>query len=119
MTGEGIAQAIEYGVARGQLPREALAGDVRPVDVVGGTSRCARSRLARDLRIRTGFVQPLLRPRRAREVERFFTESPTPLHVGCQHFAAQPYDWLTVGEVVARRRRPIAAAIGVARPVSL
>ena len=60
-----------------------------------------RSRLARDLRIRTGFVNLFYGPARP-EVEQFLTESSGPLHVGCQHFAAQPYDWLTLGDVVAR-----------------
>ena len=36
------------------------------------------------------------------EAERLLTDSPDMLHVGCQHFAAQPYDWVKLGRVVAR-----------------
>jgi hypothetical protein len=48
-----------------------------------------------------------------REVDAFLTESPDALFVGCEHFAAQPHDWLQVGEVVARGVAR-AAALGIA-----
>ena len=59
------------------------------------------SRLERDLRIRTRFIPLFYGPSR-RELERFVTESPDLLHVGCQHFAAQPYDWVKLAAVLVR-----------------
>jgi hypothetical protein len=59
------------------------------------------SRLARDLRIRTRFVRLFYGPSRP-GVERFLTETPDALYVGCQHFAAQPYDWIKLAEVLGR-----------------
>ena len=100
VTGEGIAQAIEYGVLAGQFVADRL-GEHGSVDAGAWNHVLRRSRLGRDLRIRTGFVGLFYGPARA-EVEQFLVESPGPLHVGCQHFAAQPYDWLTLGDVVAR-----------------
>jgi flavin-dependent dehydrogenase len=102
VTGEGIAQAIEYGVLAGRF----LAS--RPSSVDGWADVLARSRLARDLRIRTRFAHLFYGPERP-SVERFFTHAPDALHVGCQHFAAQGYDWLYLGEAVARGAAMIAA----------
>ena len=54
VTGEGIAQAIEYGVLAGEfLARTLAASPSGPVDVSRWHGVVARSRLARDLRIRT------------------------------------------------------------------
>ncbi len=109
VTGEGIAQAIEYGVLAGRFLagrlERAPAGRLEVEDWQGALSR---SRLARDLRIRGAFVRLFYGPERA-EVERLLVESPDALLVGCQHFAAQPYDWLTVAEVVARGAARLAA----------
>ena len=35
-------------------------------------------------------------------MERFLTESPDALHVGGRHFAAQPYDWVELFDVIVR-----------------
>lgn len=102
VTGEGIAQAIEYGVLAGKF----LAS--RPSSADGWTDVLARSRLARDLRIRSRFANLFYGPERP-SVERFFTQAPDALHVGCQHFAAQGYDWLYLGEALARGATMIAA----------
>jgi hypothetical protein len=115
VTGEGIAQAIEYGVLAGpfiasRLERSGAAS-------VDDWSRVlARSRLARDLRIRARLMRLFYGPDRL-EVERFLIDSPEALFVGCQHFAMQPHDWLQVGEVVARGgarllARRLASALG-------
>jgi flavin-dependent dehydrogenase len=101
VTGEGIAQAIEYGVLAGRFLARRLAED-RAVSLVDGwQDEVAGSRLARDLRIRTRFVHLFYGPSR-REVEQFLTESPDALYVGCQHFAAQPYDWTKLADVLVR-----------------
>jgi menaquinone-9 beta-reductase len=102
VTGEGIAQAIEYGVLAGKF----LA--TRPPSADAWTDVLARSRLARDLRIRTRFAHLFYGPERP-SVERFFTHAPDALHVGCQHFAAQGYDLLYLGEALARGAAMIAA----------
>jgi flavin-dependent dehydrogenase len=102
VTGEGIAQAIEYGMLAGKF----LAA--RPSSVDAWTDVLARSRLARDLRIRTRFAHLFYGPERP-SVERFFAHSPDALHVGCQHFAAQSYDWLYLGEALGRGAAMIAA----------
>jgi flavin-dependent dehydrogenase len=101
-TGEGIAQAIEYGVLAGRflVRRMEEVGHGR-LAVDGWADEMAGSRLARDLRIRAQFMRLFCGPARSR-TERLLVGSPDMLHVGCQHFAAQPYDWLTVGKVVVR-----------------
>ena len=101
VTGEGIAQAIEYGVLAGRfLARHLVRGHQGPW-VGGWQKEVARSRLAWDLRIRTRFVRHFYGPSRP-EVERLLTESPDAIYVGCQHFAAQPYDWTRLASVLVR-----------------
>jgi flavin-dependent dehydrogenase len=99
-TGEGIAQAIEFGVLAGRFLARRLA-DPSAAGVAGWQNEVAASRLARDLAIRTRFVRLFYGASRP-EVERFLTESSDALHVGCQHFAAQPYDGVRLVEVLAR-----------------
>jgi flavin-dependent dehydrogenase len=103
VTGEGIAQAIEYGVLAGRFVAEALSRAASApgsrVSVEGWGGALARSRLARDLRIRARFVELFYGAARA-DVERFLFESPDAMHVGCQHFADQPYDWLRLANVL-------------------
>jgi flavin-dependent dehydrogenase len=91
-TGEGIAQAIEYGVLAGRFLASCLRTDrPRPTAVDDWTARVASSRLGRDLRVRTRLLRLFFGPGR-RPLERLLTRSPHLLHVGCQHFAAQPLD---------------------------
>jgi flavin-dependent dehydrogenase len=101
VTGEGIAQAIEYGTLAGRFLARQLGRDDAPRSIDRWNQEVAASRLARDLRIRTRFVRLFYGPSRP-EVERFLTDSPDALYVGCQHFAAQPYDWIKLAEVIAR-----------------
>ncbi|HEY1691782.1 MAG TPA: NAD(P)/FAD-dependent oxidoreductase [Polyangiaceae bacterium] len=101
VTGEGIAQAIEYGVLAGRFVASQVAPTDGPVDLAGWSGVVARSRLAHDLGLRTRFVRLFYGPSRP-EVERFLVETPDALHVGGQHFAAQPYDAWKLVEVVAR-----------------
>jgi flavin-dependent dehydrogenase len=100
VTGEGIAQAIEYGALAGRFLARTFeaAGDHAP-RLDAWNDELARSRLARDLCIRTRFVTLFYGPARA-EVERFLLESPDALLLGCQHFAARPYDLLKLAEVL-------------------
>jgi len=112
-TGEGIAQAVEYGVmAGGFLARRVGAAGAGRLVVDDWADFVAASRLARDLRIRERFMRRFFGRARA-QTERLFTDSPDMLHVGCQHFAAQPYDWLRIAKVAFR------GAAALARGASL
>jgi flavin-dependent dehydrogenase len=110
ITGEGIAQAIEYGVLAGPFVAarvsEARAG--QPVALDAWADVLARSRLVRDLRIRSWFIRWFYGAARP-EVERWMTETADAVHVGAQHFAGQPYDWPRVGGVFARGAARFAA----------
>jgi menaquinone-9 beta-reductase len=110
VTGEGIAQAIEYGVLAGRFLARALraAGDERPL-IDGWQREVDASRLARDLRIRNRLMGLYYGPMRA-QVESFLAESPDALFVGGQHFAAQPYDWIKLIDVLARGAAHLTAA---------
>jgi flavin-dependent dehydrogenase len=102
VTGEGIAQAIEYGVIAGRyLARVFSTAGGAPVELTGWGDELGHSRLARDLRIRTRFVPMFYGPSRP-ELERFLADTPDVLHVGGQHFAAQPLSWLRLANVLAR-----------------
>jgi flavin-dependent dehydrogenase len=99
-TGEGIAQAIEYGTIAGAFLAERLAPDARDI----GTQFDAHfrtTRLYRDLRIRERFARRYYGPQR-NAIDRFFVESDAAIHVGCQHFANEPYDRLKLAEAGAR-----------------
>jgi flavin-dependent dehydrogenase len=100
VTGEGIAQAIEYGVLAGRYLANAFdrAQPGRAVDVRGWDGAMKRSRLARDLRIRSRFLRLYYGPYRP-DLERFVVECPEALFVGAQHFAAQRSEWLAMGRV--------------------
>jgi flavin-dependent dehydrogenase len=101
-TGEGIAQAIEFGVLAGRFLARALARPGEGARIADAWERAvAASRLARDLRLRCRLMDLFYGPGRA-DVERFLAESPDALFVGGQHFGAQPYDRLRLAEVVAR-----------------
>jgi flavin-dependent dehydrogenase len=102
VTGEGIAQAIEYGVLAARFLAGRLADDAGPsLRLDEWTAELGSSRLARDLRIREWFLHLYYGPARG-DVERFFVESTDAMRIGCEHFAAQSHDWLTAGEVLAR-----------------
>jgi flavin-dependent dehydrogenase len=109
-TGEGIAQAIEYGVMAGTFVARRVRECHARVAVEGWADEVARSRLARDLRIRTHFMRLFHGSGRA-PLERLLTSSPDLLHVGCQHFAAQRPDWLKLGRVAARGAAVMAASL--------
>ena len=97
ITGEGIAQAIEYGAMVGPHVALALAGDV-PVDA--WTHRVRHSRLGRDLRIRERLVRELYGARRP-ELERIIVRDEF-LRAGALHFGALPMDWRAASVAIAR-----------------
>jgi len=110
VTGEGIAQAIEFGVLAGRFLARTLGnGREGPGELEGWQHVVAASRLARDLRLRVRLMGLFYGPWRA-EVEAFLAETPAALFVGCQHFAAQPRDWARVGEVAGHAVARVTAA---------
>jgi flavin-dependent dehydrogenase len=113
LTGEGIAQAIEYGVLAGRYLAAKLRvapGDA--IDVSDWHEALLRSRLARDLRLRARILDLYHGPWRD-DIERFFADCPEALVIGARHFAALPANWLDVGQVAALAcSRVAAAAIG-------
>ena len=109
-TGEGIAQAIEYGAMAGAFVARRVSASRGRVSVDDWAEEVEGSRLARDLRIRTRFMRLFHGPGRA-PLERLLTSSPDLLYVGCQHFAARRPDWLKVGRVAARSAAVMAASL--------
>jgi flavin-dependent dehydrogenase len=97
VTGEGIAQAIEYGSLVGPHVALALAGQVL---IESWTDRLRRSRLGRDLRIREAFVHQFYGARRP-ELERVLVQESF-MHAGCCHFGAVPHEPLMVARTLAR-----------------
>jgi flavin-dependent dehydrogenase len=110
VTGEGIAQAIEFGAMAGRFLAGAVArAGAGPVALDGWPHEVAASRLARDLRIRLRLMGLFYGPWRT-DVEDFLVETPDALFVGCQHFAAQPHDWARVAGVAGQGAARFAAA---------
>jgi flavin-dependent dehydrogenase len=88
VTGEGIAQAIEYGAMAGRFLAEALVHR-RPIET--WTGHVARSRLGLDLRVRARLVEEFFGPHRP-EVEALILQTPSVLRSGARHFAALEHD---------------------------
>jgi len=88
VTGEGIAQAIQYGAAAGQyLARKLRSGDVVLEDWKSAMRRAA---VGRDLLIRTGTVGLAYGAHRP-AIERFVLDTPEFLTVGLGHFGGKPW----------------------------
>jgi flavin-dependent dehydrogenase len=86
LTGEGIAQAIEYGAFAGPYLAEKLAsGDLSFADFAW---RLRRSKVGIGLRVRTGIV-PHFFGRRRIAIERFVAKTPAFVSLGLQHFAGR------------------------------
>lgn len=102
LTGEGIAQAIEYGLLAGRfLARRVAGAGGGAIDVSDWQVEVQRSRLAWDLRMRGRFVPLFYGPQR-RALQRFFVESSSALSVGARHFGAGGQRWREVVDVAAR-----------------
>jgi flavin-dependent dehydrogenase len=86
LTGEGIAQAIEYGAFAGPYLAEKLAsGDLSFADFA---LRLRRSKVGIGLRVRTRIV-PHFFGRRRIAIERFVAKTPAFVALGLQHFAGR------------------------------
>jgi flavin-dependent dehydrogenase len=109
VTGEGIAQAIEFGAMAGRFVATAARAPDGLGSVEGWPREVEASRLARDLRIRVRLMGLFYGPWRD-EVESFLAATPDALFVGCQHFAAQPHDWARIAEVAGHGAARVAGA---------
>lgn len=104
VTGEGIAQAAEYGALAARFLAETLRGTSQ---LEGWNDFVASSRLARDLSVRTWLVQAFYGAMRPR-TERLVVEHEDTLRVGCQHFGALPIDRWRLARVMLRSARTLA-----------
>jgi len=95
VTGEGIAQAIEYGALAGPFLADALRGRT---SLDQWSSSLWRSRLGIDLRIRRRLVETFFGPSRP-AVERMLVTSPAAVRAGCRHFGAIAADMGDLAEV--------------------
>jgi menaquinone-9 beta-reductase len=95
VTGEGIAQGIEYGALAGRFLVDVLAGKRTPRE---WTDHVRRSRLGLDLRIRRRVVRTFFGPSRP-SVDRLLVTSPAAVRSGGRHFGAIPQDKKDLAEV--------------------
>lgn len=88
VTGEGIAQAVQYGSTAGEY----LAQKLRTKDFFfDDWHRAIRgSSVGRDLLVRSSLVE-LAYGRYRSDIERFILSTPEFLRVGLQHFSGQPW----------------------------
>jgi flavin-dependent dehydrogenase len=98
VTGEGIAQAIEYGAMIGPHVALALRGDLL---LESWTDRMRGSRLGRDLRIRQRLAREFYGARRS-ELERVIIADDNFVRAGCRHFGALPMEPLRVAIALGR-----------------
>ncbi len=88
VTGEGIAQAIQYGAVAGRyIARKWRAPDLQFAD---WRTSVRRSMIGRDLLARSLGVPIFYSDKRA-TIERFLLDTPDFIRVGMQHFAGQPW----------------------------
>jgi len=98
ITGEGIAQAIEYGSMVGPFLALALRGEIL---LERWSDHVRRSRLGRDLGIRQRLVREFYGPRRP-VLEDVLVADGSFLQAGCRHFGAQPMRLAPVAMAFAR-----------------
>jgi flavin-dependent dehydrogenase len=99
VTGEGIAQAIQYGAAAGAYLARKFAD--RDVDFGDWSTEIQKTSIGRDLGVRSKLVQ-LAYGRHRPAVERFLMETPEVLDVGLAHFAGRRYPKRAVGHALVR-----------------
>jgi flavin-dependent dehydrogenase len=85
LTGEGIAQAIEYGALAGPYLAEKLAGDDLRFD--DWRARVLAARLGRDLRARAHFLPLLAAPALRPLLDRVLLDCPALVRAALEHFA--------------------------------
>jgi flavin-dependent dehydrogenase len=101
VTGEGIAQAIEYGALAGPFLVDVLA---RGRPLADWSAFVRRSRLGVDLRLRRRIAHTFFGPSRP-AVEGFLSTRAAAVRSGCRHFGALPADLADLAEVGAAAAR--------------
>jgi menaquinone-9 beta-reductase len=86
VTGEGIAQAVQYGAVAGRYLARKLHGHMG--DLSDWAREIRRTMIGRDLLTRTAAL-PLFYGVRRPDVERFLLETPEFIQIGLQHFAGK------------------------------
>jgi hypothetical protein len=109
VTGEGIAQAVQYGAAAGEYLAHKLQRDA--ADCADWPRAVRRSSVGRDLWVRSSAVGVAFGKYRP-SVERFLLESPEFLSLGLRHFAGLPFS------KPALVRTAVAALASAARAVT-
>lgn len=90
VTGEGIAQAIQYGAAAGRyIARKWRSQDLRFDD---WAREVRGNKIGRDLRVRNWGL-PLFYGRWRPAIEQFILDNPDFLRVGLQHFGGKPWSY--------------------------
>lgn len=108
VTGEGIAQAIQYGSVAGRyLARKLEESDFGFSDWV---SHVRRSSVGRDLMVREAAFPLFYGPRRP-NVERFLLGCPDFVRVGLQHFAGKPWSKVALAKGTVEAVKATAAAL--------
>ncbi len=88
VTGEGIAQAIQYGAVAGRyLARKIAASDLRFED---WSAEVRTTMIGRDLITRTMFL-PLIYGRYRTSIERYLLDSPECVRIGLEHFSGKKW----------------------------
>ena len=88
LTGEGIAQALQYGAVAGRYLARKLRE--RDLEFVDWRSEVRRTMIGRDLWVRT-LGTPLFYGSNRPEIESFLLKTPSFIRVGLQHFAGKPW----------------------------
>jgi hypothetical protein len=102
VTGEGIAQAIQYGATAGAyLARKLRSKDLGFQD---WDREIRRGAVGRDLLVRSWAVDLAYGPRRS-GIERFLVDTPDFLRVGLEHFAGRSWSKKAVGKAAAGAAR--------------
>lgn len=113
VTGEGIAQAIQYGAVAGQyLARKIAESDYAFAD---WASHVRRTKVGRDLMVREAAFPLFYGPRRP-NVERFLLDCPDFIRLGLQHFSGKPWSPTAVARGTLRALKATAGALMSARP---
>jgi menaquinone-9 beta-reductase len=111
ITGEGIAQAIQYGAVAGKYLARKLRD--RDYEFDDWRAEIAHSMLGRDLLTRDLGLRLFYGSRRP-QIERFLLDTPDFIRVGMQHFAGQP--WSTRALLRSASSALVHATLGGSRP---
>jgi menaquinone-9 beta-reductase len=116
VTGEGIAQAVQYGAVAGSY----LARKLRARDLTFGDWRdeVMTTMIGHDLAVRTLGVEAFYGAHRP-HVERFLLDTPEFVRLGIQHFAGKRWAVSTIASATSGAARHIARWLLAGRPADV